>query len=139
MNKAIIYGRLTKDVEIKNTNNNNAVAQFTVAVDRAFKDAQGNRQTDFISCVAWRKTAEIISKYFHKGSPILVEGEIQTRTYKDKDDKTVYVTEIVVSNFDFSINDNNRQTEQAPAPVPTAPATPTIPNVIEDDELPFEV
>lgn len=137
MNKAIIYGRLTKDVEIKNTNNNIAVAQFTVAVDRSFKDAQGNKQTDFISCVAWRKTAETIAKYFHKGSPILVEGEIQTRTYKDKDDKTVYVTEIVVSGFDFSMNDN-RQTEQAPV-VPTAPSTPQVPEVVEEDDLPFEV
>lgn len=102
MNKSILMGRLTKDPEIRTTNNQLPVATFTVAVDRGFKDAGGNKQTDFISCVAWRKTAEFISKYFSKGNMILVEGSIQTRSWDDNDGKKHYATEVIVDKAYFT-------------------------------------
>lgn len=102
MNKVILIGRLTKDPEVKNTANGIAVAKFTLAVDRRFKDANGQRQTDFISCLAWRQTATFISSYFHKGSKIAITGSIQARNYDDKDGKKVYVTEVVVDEAEFA-------------------------------------
>lgn len=97
-NKAIIIGRLTKDVELKTTGSGVSVASFTVAVDRGYGD---NKKTDFINCVAWRQTAEFTSKFFQKGSQIGVEGSIQVRDYTDKDGNKRYVTEIVASNAFF--------------------------------------
>ena len=102
MNKVILMGRLTKEPEVKNTANGTAVAKFTLAVDRRFKDANGQKQTDFISCLAWRQTATFISSYFHKGSKIAITGSIQTRSYDDKDGKKVYVTEVVVDEAEFA-------------------------------------
>ena len=79
MNRAILMGRLTKDPETRSTQNGHSVTNFTIAVDRKYKDANGERQTDFIPCVAWRQTADFIYRYFHKGERILVEGSIQPR------------------------------------------------------------
>lgn len=100
MNKVILTGRLTKDVEVKTTNTGKAVAQFTVASNRITKDASGNYEADFIPCVAWQKNAEFISKYFAKGSPILVEGRMQVRSY-DKNGEKRYVTEVIVDRCEF--------------------------------------
>ena len=97
-NKVIIIGRTTKEVELKTTGNGVSVASFTVAVDRSYGQ---DKKTDFINCVAWRQTAEFISKYFPKGSQIGVEGSIQVRDYTDKDGNKRYVTEIVASNAFF--------------------------------------
>lgn len=101
MNKCVLIGRLTKDTEIKRTSNNSKLCSFTIAVDRRFKDKDGNRQADFINCLAWGKNAEFIDKYFNKGSRIGIVGSIQTRSYADKDGKTVYVTEVVVDEAEF--------------------------------------
>jgi len=102
MNKAIIMGRLTKDPDIRTTQTQTAVATFTVAVDRRFKNANGEKQADFIPVVAWRQQADFVGKYFKKGSKIIVIGSIQTRTYDDKDGKKVYVTEIVADELEFA-------------------------------------
>jgi single-strand DNA-binding protein len=102
MNKVFLIGRLTKDPDTKNTANGTTVTKFTLAVDRRFKDANGQRQTDFISCLAWRQTATFISSYFHKGSKIAITGSIQTRNYDDNDGKRVYVTEVVVDEAEFA-------------------------------------
>ena len=83
MNKVELVGRLTKDPEVKLTSNQTQFCNFTIAVDRRFKDANGQRQADFINCVAWRQTASFIGSYFHKGSKIAIVGSIQTRTYDD--------------------------------------------------------
>jgi single-strand DNA-binding protein len=104
MNKVILIGRLTKDPDTKNTANGTTVTKFTLAVDRRFKDANGQRQTDFISCLAWRQTATFISSYFHKGSKIAITGSIQTRNYDDNDGKRVYVTEVVVDEAEFAVS-----------------------------------
>lgn len=118
INRTVLVGRLTRDPEMKTTNNGTAVAQFTLAVNRQFTNAQGEREADFVNCVIWRKGAEALAQYTHKGSLIGVDGRIQTRTYEDKDGKTVFVTEVVADSFSFmeSKKDNQpsiKQTAQA--------------------------
>lgn len=100
MNKAILLGRLTKDPEIKYTQSGKAVASFTLAVDRR-KSASGEKQADFISCVAWEKTAETIGNYCGRGQQIAVEGRIQSRSYDAQDGSKRYVTEVVVQSMEF--------------------------------------
>lgn len=102
MNKAILIGRLTRDPDMRTTPQQVAVATFTIAIDRKFKNAGGERQADFINIVAWRQSAEFVGKYFKKGSKIVVVGSIQTRTYDDKDGKKVYVTEVVADEIEFA-------------------------------------
>lgn len=125
MNKVILTGRLTKDVELRYTQTNNtAVAQFTIAVNR--KTKQENQPTaDFISIVAYSKTAEFISKYFKKGQQIGITGRIQTRNYDDKDGKRVYVTEIITEEVEFIGNKEESKEEKSDF-------TP-----VTDDDLPF--
>ena len=101
MNRCVIIGRLTKEPEVKNTANQVPVCSFTVAVDRKFKNKDGEKETDFINCVAWRQTANFIGSYFHKGSKIGIVGSIQTRTYDDKNGQRQYITEIVVDEAEF--------------------------------------
>ena len=100
MNKVLLLGRLTKDLELKRTNSDVPYLQFTVAVQRAYQKG-GEKQTDFINCVAWRKTAEVINQYFKKGQRILVEGNIQVRDYTDKSGVKHYITEVVVDSVEF--------------------------------------
>ena len=101
MNKVILMGRLTKDVEIRQTPNNLSVARFTIAVNRRFvKD--GGQQADFINCIAWRKTGEFIARYFQKGSMIAVVGSIQTRSWDGNDGKKQYATEVIVDEAYFT-------------------------------------
>lgn len=94
MNKTFLLGRLTKDVELRHTQNETAVASFTIAVNRKDK-------ADFINCVAWNKQAEFISKYFNKGSQICLVGRLQTRDY-EKDGKKVFITEVVAEEVYFT-------------------------------------
>lgn len=101
MNKAILIGRLTRDPELRTTPTGRNVCQFSVAVNRTFTNANGEREADFINCVVWDKQAENLSKYQKKGNQIAVEGRIQTRNYDDKDGKRVYVTEILATNISF--------------------------------------
>ena len=101
-NLAIIIGRICATPELRTTPNGTSVCSFTVAVDRAFKNADGDRVTDFINCVAYRNNAEFISKFFHKGSPIGLQGNIQTRSYTDKEGSKRTVTEIVVDKAFFT-------------------------------------
>ena len=97
MNNVSLIGNLTKDIELKMTTTNKAISNFTLAVSRKSKNAQGEYETDFINCVAWEKTADLLSRYTKKGSKIGVTGEIRTRNYEDKDGKKVYITEILVN------------------------------------------
>lgn len=101
MNKAILIGRLTKDPELRSTPTGRNVCQFSIAVNRTYTNASGEREADFINCVVWDKQAENLAKYQKKGNQIAVEGRIQTRNYDDKDGKKVYVTEILASNISF--------------------------------------
>ena len=101
MNKAIIIGRLTRDPEMRTTTSGTNSTTFTVAVSRNYANANGERETDFINCVAWRKQAENIAKYCTKGSQVAVEGRIQTRSYDAQDGTKRYVTEIIADNVTF--------------------------------------
>lgn len=100
MNKTILKGNLTRDVELRYTQSNIAIARFTIAVSRNIKSKDGKYESDFINCIAYQNNAEFISKYFEKGSGILVEGHIQTGSY-EKDGKKVYTTDVVVERVEF--------------------------------------
>lgn len=95
LNKATLIGRLTRDPEVRTLSNGTPVASVTLAVDRTFKNQNGERETDFINCVLWRKTAEIAGRYLKKGDQCCIVGRIQTRTYDDKEGRRQYVTEVV--------------------------------------------
>lgn len=110
MNIITIMGRLVRDVELRTTASGAQVASFTVAVDRRFKDASGQRQTDFLSCIAWKETAAFTAKYFHKGSMIAVVGSVQTRTWEGQDGQKKYATEIVADQVHFT---GEKQTQGA--------------------------
>lgn len=100
INRVVLTGRLTKDLEVRYTQSGVAVARFNLAVSRQFKNKQtGERETDFISCQIWRQGAENLANFTHKGSLIGVEGQLQTSHYSDKDGKEVYRTDVIVSNF----------------------------------------
>ena len=112
MNNVSLLGRVVRDIELKYTGNGTAVANFTIAVDRRFKNADGEYDTDFINIVVWRQSAEFVSEYFKKGSPIAVEGSIQTRNYENNEGRKVYVTEVVADNVGFVPRDNSQQQSQ---------------------------
>lgn len=100
MNKVILMGRLTRDPELKQTQSGVSVCSFSIAVNRRFKNAEGNYDADFINCVAWRQTGEFVGKYFAKGRMIAVVGSLQTRNY-EKDGQRHYVTEVNVEEVHF--------------------------------------
>src|SRR3954451_4633600 len=101
MNRVVLVGRLTKDPELRYTPSGVAVATFTLAVNRNFTNHQGERETDFINCVVWRKPAENVANYLKKGSLAGVDGRIQTRNYEGQDGKRVYVTEVLAESVQF--------------------------------------
>lgn len=100
-NFVILKGRTTKDTELKYSQNNVAMASFTLAVNRRYVKEGEERQADFISCQIFGKTAETFSQYVKKGNEVMIQGRIQTRNYDDKDGKKVYVTEVIVESFEF--------------------------------------
>lgn len=101
INNVVLVGRLVRDVDLKYTNNGRAATNFTLAVNRDFKNEQGVNEADFISCAAFGKQAENMARFLGKGSLIGVEGRISTRSYQAKDGKTVYVTEVITSKIGF--------------------------------------
>lgn len=109
MNNVVLIGRLTKDADLRYTSNGVATANFTLAVERAFSNASGEKETDFINCVVWRKPAETLSSYTKKGSKIAVRGRMQTRNYENKQGQKVYVTEVVVEEFTFLDSKKNSE------------------------------
>lgn len=136
MNKVELVGRLTKDPEVKLTSNQTQFCNFTIAVDRRFKDANGQRQADFINCVAWKQTAEFLKKYFHKGNRIGICGCIQTRSYDDQNGKKVFVTEILVEEVEF-VESQPTTTQQTPTQ--QAPVEDAMEQECATGNLPFEI
>lgn len=114
MNKIILIGRLTRDAELKELSIGSNVANFTLAVDRKFKNKAGEREADFVNCQAWGKAGELIAKYTQKGSRLGVVGRLQIRTYDDKDGNRKWITEVVVDEFEFldSKKDNAAQPKE---------------------------
>lgn len=128
LNKAILMGRLTRDPELKYTPNNVAVTSFALAVNDSFNKDKVN----FIDIVAWRKTAEFVSKYFHKGQLVAVEGSIQTRTYQDKEGNNRKAVEVVASSVYFT----GDRRESAASGYATS-NTDDFEEVTDDEDLPF--
>ena len=102
MNKVILMGRLTKDIEMRQTPNGVSLARFSIAVNRRFAGKDAQQQADFINCVAWRQTGEFIARYFQKGSMIAVVGSIQSRSWDGNDGKKQYATEVIVDEAYFA-------------------------------------
>ena len=94
INRVVLVGRLTKDVELRKTNSNISVCSFTLACNRRFQSQQGGQSADFINCIAWRQSADFLAKYASKGSIVGVEGRITTRSYDNQSGQKVYVTEV---------------------------------------------
>lgn len=128
MNNVNLLGRITADIELKHTPSNVAVCSFSLAVDRGYKNESGTKQTDFIDIVAWRNTAEFISKYFSKGQRMAIQGRLQTRDWEDKNGNKRKAVEVVVDNAYFA---DGKKSE--------APTFTPMPDDLEidDGELPF--
>lgn len=122
-NKVILMGRICNELELKETANGNKVVSFRLAVDRSYQSKGEEKKTDFINVTAWRAVAEFINKYFSKGRLILLEGELQTRSFDNKNGETQWITEVVVSKAEFTgeakKNDNMPGTPPVLAPVPS--------------------
>ena len=113
MNKAILMGRLTRDPELKMTANNIAVCKFTLAVDRRFKNQQGERETDFIPIVTWRQTAEFVDRYFKQGSKMVLVGNIQVRSWDDNEGKRRWMTEVIADEVYFAESKSTDESRRA--------------------------
>ena len=136
INNVSLTGRLTKDIDLRYTQSGTAVGSFDLAVQRKFNDkSTGNRETDFIRCQVWSKTAEVMSKYVHKGSQIGVTGRIQTGKYQNKKGDTVYTTDVIVADFAFLDSKADNQIQQS-APQPSFENM-GQPITVGDDDLPF--
>ena len=142
-----MMGRITHDLELKTTPTGKSVCTFSIAVDRRFKTADGEKQTDFFNVVAWRQTAEFVTRYFAKGRMILIEGEMQTRQYTDKNGNPATWYEINADHVSFT-GEKKADTQSAPAPAaapPTYGTAQTPPNnyaagevgASADDDYPF--
>ena len=136
INNVVLIGRLTRDVDLRYTSQNQAVGQFTLAVNRNFKNQNGEYDADFINCVIWGKSAENFANWTKKGNLVGITGRVQTRNYENQQRQRVYVTEVVAENFqllekrDNSANQNS-MAEQMP------PSFAGDPMDIKDDDLPF--
>lgn len=139
LNNVSLVGRLTKDVELRYTPSNVAVATFTLAVNRTFKNENGDREADFINCVMWRQQAENLANWAKKGALIGVTGRIQTRSYDNQQGQRVYVTEVVAEQFQLLESKgqgNQEQQKQAQQQTPDF-SRQGAPMDISDDDLPF--
>ena len=160
LNSVSLTGRLTRDVDLRYTQSGTETGSFTLAVDRKFKSKNGERETDFVNCQIWRKSAENFANFTHKGALVSIEGRIQTRTYDNAQGQKVFVTEVIVDNFALlesrqasQNNPKSQQTANASAAA-TTNASQTTPNAsranttdpfanngqpidIQDDDLPF--
>ena len=139
MNNVNLIGRLTRDADIRYTNGGIAIANFSIAVNRRIRKDSNEQEADFISCVAFGKTAELIEKYVNKGNRIGVAGRIQTGRYENKDGKTVYTTDVIVETLDFleSKTNTNPNEQNYSATKPNTDGFMRIPDNVEDEGLPF--
>lgn len=147
MNKAILMGRLTRDPDVRYSGSGDTsmcIARFTLAVDRRRTSQNGEKEADFISCVAFRKTAEFCEKYLHQGSKVVLSGSIQTSNYTNKEGQKVYSTDVVVDDIEFAESKAAAgQGNQAAGSRPAAGNSDigagflNIPNGVEDEGLPF--
>lgn len=140
LNDVSLVGRLTKNAELKYTPSNQAVATFTLAVNRNFKSQNGEREADFINCVIWRQQAENLANWAKKGALIGITGRIQTRNYENQQGQRVYVTEVVVEQFQLLESQKERGTQSQGNSQPDFGRNEQMqsnPMDISDDDLPF--
>ncbi len=136
INNVVMIGRLTRDVELRYTSNNVAVGAFTLAVNRNFKNAAGDRESDFINCIIWNKQAENLANWTKKGMLVGITGRIQTRSYENQQGQRVYVTEVVAESFQvLEKRDNAANKSSLDNQMP--PNFSGQPMDISDDDLPF--
>ncbi|MBQ8808531.1 MAG: single-stranded DNA-binding protein [Clostridia bacterium] len=137
MNSVNLIGRFTRDPELRSTETGTSVCSFSLAVQRSFKNNDGEYEADFINCVAWKNSAEFISKYFKKGQQIGVQGELQTRKWSDDEGKTRYATEVIVRNTTFVGKSENNSSASGTSS-DSAPDLP-MPDLsgVSDEDLPF--
>lgn len=135
LNVVAIQGRLGRDPELKQTQSGKNVCTFRIACDRGRKDANGNSVADWIDVTAWEKTAELVCKYFPKGSMIIVEGRLQTRQYQDKNGNSRTATEVLASSVNFCGGRNDSQSNQSAARPQTS--EPDYEPISDDGDLPF--
>jgi single-strand DNA-binding protein len=139
MNKVFLTGRLTKDPEIRTTQSGTAVGRYSLAVETGYGE---NRQTNFFDCVTFNKTAQFVEKYLKKGMKIFISGELQQRSYQNREGKNVSVVEILVQEHEFAESRVNTEAQTGPAPERRKPAPDNdgfmmIPDDVSDEELPF--
>ena len=140
INRVVLIGRLTKDVEVKYTQSGVAVGTFSLAVNRQFTNASGEREADFINGVIWRKAAENFANFTHKGALVAIEGRLQTRNYENNSGQRVYITEVVADNFSLleKKSDGQQSAPKTQAPDPFANQGNKSNELdISDDDLPF--
>lgn len=149
INRVVLVGRLTKDVDLKYTPSGVAMARFTLAVNRTFKDASGEQQADFINIVVWRKQAENTANYLKKGSLAGIEGRIQTGSYEGQDGKRIYTTDVVADSVQFlepkngqatqnnASNDHQRSRSEYQQPQSDPFTNKDGPVEVQNDDLPF--
>ncbi|MDT2574340.1 single-stranded DNA-binding protein [Lactococcus petauri] len=137
INNVVLVGRIVREPELRYTPQNTAVATFTLAVNRRFKNAQGERETDFINCVIWRQPAENLANWAKKGTLVGITGSIQVRNYENKEGQRVYVTEVLADNFQMLESSSNKtekgktKSQQDKDPFAGSPME------VSDDDLPF--
>lgn len=137
LNSTCLVGRLAKDAELRYTPNNQAVATFSLAVNRNFKSQNGEREADFINCVIWRQQAENLENWAKKGALIGITGRIQTRSYENQQGQRVYVTEVVADNFQLLESRKDRETGQSQGYSRPDFGRQAEPMDISSDDLPF--
>ena len=144
LNKSIVHGRLVAAPELKQTPNNTSVTRFRIAIPRNYKNSNGEYDSDFVSIIAWRGTAELVAKHFGKGDMIIVEGSLRSGSYEDKDGKKVYTTEIEANSVYFagskpkanaSSDNNGYYPDDVPPPPP--PPQSSFEQADPDDDYPF--
>ncbi|HFN6955382.1 TPA: single-stranded DNA-binding protein [Streptococcus pyogenes] len=140
INNIVLVGRMTKDAELRYTASQVAVATFTLAVNRRFKEQNGEREADFINCVIWRQSAENLANWAKKGALIGVTGRIQTRNYENQQEQRVYVTKVVAESFQMLESRNSQQQsgqDNSSQNDNSQPFGNSNPMDISDDDLPF--
>lgn len=135
LNHITIMGRITKDIELRRTGTGVAVASFTLAVDRDFKEKNGEKETDFIDCVAWKNTAEFVDKYFGKGRMAVVSGRLQIRNWTDKDGNKRRTAEVIADNVYFG--DSKKESDTPADAYKPVPASDFAMLTDDDAQLPF--
>lgn len=137
INNVVLVGRIVREPELRYTPQNTAVSTFTLAINRRFKNAQGEREADFINCVIWRQPAENLANWAKKGTLVGITGSIQVRNYENKEGQRVYVTEVLADNFQMLESNSNKTEKGKTKSNQDKDPFAGSPMEVSDDDLPF--